>query len=845
MTPASSSNQDVRKILGRLGRLRARIRGILATQGVARWVVFAVAMVALYFLADWLLDLPLGVRRFVRLGLLHMPAGMSALLWLPSLLISGFLAVAFTRRAHGAAPFFCFLTGGCVGLLIWRAVRVFAPMRAPLTNDDLALSVENRFQDLQDRLASALDFDDELANPSRGESPEMMQAVVHEAAEEVRGLSFAKAVSGRKAMRWAAGAAAAVLLALGANAVFADEVGLWARRSLLLEDVQWPKATSMIAVDLQPEGDFLDRDPGDAYEVPIGRSLTVYARAVGKVPKGAQVLDLVPGQQPLARRMIEVPGQEGVYLYEFLDVRRPFDFILRGGDDDDDVPRYRVEITIPPRVLSMRSTITYPDYLQRDSEEIADGSVTVPQGTTVDVVFTTDLDIGSARAVLGDNSVVASQVGDDPRTWTFRYVAERTVAGRLVLRTSDGKENDPSSDSFDVRVKTDQPPRIDWIWPRGSVEVTPDGRVPVLAQCADDHGVAEFVLEVRVNSLDPIRVPLTPYVAGGIDDEGQVPNGALDGDYGRQRVLMYVPLEMARLRKVDAEGAPTALAPLDSVSMRLAAKDYRGQARESDWVRADVSGATGLERDLYTQRSNVRLSLDQIRREQATRLEDVKTLMSSDIGDAEIDLLKSVRFAQGKIAQDADRAVQELLAVFNAFVYDRLGAESPNAKILGFLDRHHRATYGLETERSSEPPVRPVAGGADWAGDPVFPYALYDEIVAAWKSKVIFDKGLLDKMLGALEQGVEVGARTAPRAHAASADAVGGDRAKIQALLDAQQRNLDGLDGLLKAMRGWQSLHEMKLRLRGIIEEQEVLLRRQDESGKDDENKKNSGDSRR
>jgi len=137
----------------------------------------------------------------------------------------------------------------------------------------------------------------------------------------------------------------------------------------------------------------------------------------------------------------------------------------------------------------------------------------------------------------------------------------------------------------------------------------------------------------------------------------------------------------------------------------------------------------------------------------------------------------------------------------------------------------------------------------------VFPYALYDEIVAAWKQDVIFDKGLLHKMLAAIEGAVEIGARLAPRAHRASADAVGGDRAKLQLLFEAQERNLTALQGLLKAMRGWHNLQDLKLRLRGIIEEQEVVIRRQDESAggpddgakpdakKDDKNK--GGNSRR
>ena len=99
---------------------------------------------------------------------------------------------------------------------------------------EIALSVESRFDHLQDRLAAALDFEEELRKPTRGESVAMMEHVVHEAAEAARGLSFAKAVTGGRALRWAGGAMLVLVLAVGATAILEDDVGLWARRSLLL-----------------------------------------------------------------------------------------------------------------------------------------------------------------------------------------------------------------------------------------------------------------------------------------------------------------------------------------------------------------------------------------------------------------------------------------------------------------------------------------------------------------------------------------------------------------------------------------------------------------------------------
>lgn len=836
-TPSSAPNpqrsQDVRRILSRLGRLRTRIRAIFATIGVSRWIVYAVGCLALFFLADRFLDLPLAVRQFVRLGLLQPPAGLSLLIVVPLVLLSAFLAIAFTRRRHGAAPLFAFILAGLLGLFVYFAVRFFLPLRASLDAEDLALSVESRFKHLKDRLAAALDFESELKNPSRGESVAMMEHVVHDAAEAARELSFAKAVTGRTALGWAGAALLVLGLAGGATAILKDDVGLWARRSLLLEDVSWPRDTFMVAVDVQPDGTYEPHPASRPYQVSIGRSLTLYARAEGSVPDEALVLDLIAGQDPYARRMFGVPGKEGIFAYEFLDVRRPFSFVLRGGDDDDDIPRYRVEITIPPRVLSVASTITFPEYLQREPESIDDGSVTVPEGSKVAVTFTTDLAIADAQAVLGEEVIRATPVeGSEGRRFTFAYEAQRSRSGRLLLKTVDGKSNDPAADSFEVRVKQDAPPRLDWIWPRTSSEITPRGRFPLLARALDDHGITELSLELRVNAeKEPRRVVLQPWredAPGDTEAATGLPTEVTDGPYGRARVLAYVPVEVAALRTADFKP----VGATDAIAFRLRAQDSRGQTRESEWVRADIGAAPALERALATQRSNVRQALRVVREEQAAQRADVEGLLGGELGRAELDTLKTVRFAQGKIAQDADRAVQELITVFNGFVYDRLGAQNPNAKILAFFDRHHRQTYGLEADPTEEPPVRRSGPGYSWRGNPAFPYALYDEIVAAWREKVIYDNGLLDKMCSVLADAVDVGARLGPAAHRAAAGAVKGEDAALRALLTAQDANLAALDRLLEAMKGWKNLSDVTIWLRGVIDEQETLIKEMEKEPK-------------
>src|SRR5262245_46926784 len=97
---------SVSRVLDRLAALRRRVRLLLATSGVLRLVAGIAVLAALWFLADRALDLPLGVRRFVRLGLLDRPEDVAALPWLAMLCVAGagFL-VAVRHRSPLASPF--------------------------------------------------------------------------------------------------------------------------------------------------------------------------------------------------------------------------------------------------------------------------------------------------------------------------------------------------------------------------------------------------------------------------------------------------------------------------------------------------------------------------------------------------------------------------------------------------------------------------------------------------------------------------------------------------------------------------------------------------------------------
>lgn len=821
-----ASLAPLRDVTSGLRAFRRRIRGLFLTHAVARIVLAAALGLVVFFAADLLLDLPLGVRRFVRLGLLGSPALFPGAPLLAVVL--GLLALLLARGGRAMAGWTWFLAAGLGGWLAWWSWRALGPLLLRLPDERLALEVERGHPDLKDRVASALDFAREVAQPGRLESVPMMQAVVNEAAREAHRLPFARVASGRTALAWAGSAALALVVALVVFALDPSATRLWARRSLLAEDVAWPRASEVLAVAVAEDGSDSPWPPERAFEVAVGRSLAVHARVRGKPVDEVLLLDLAEGQLPLPRRMFPVAGRAGLYAVELTNVRQGFRFVVRGGDDDDDLPVYRVEATVPPGVLDIGAELSFPAYLGRAAERVDGGSLSVPQGTQVRVTFSATVPLSEARALLGDTVLPCERatgeggVDGGGEVWRFGFTAERPLRYRLLLRTAAGRENDPSADGYDMAVEEDRRPRAEWLWPRAGMPVTPKGRVPLIARTLDDHAVVDLRLELRVGADGaPIEVELRPRAPEAastplLDRDGRRSAEANDGPAGRAQVLTYLPLDLETLAPPGGFTLPASLA------VRLVAKDSKGQSGESPWQSLEILGAPELERELAGRRSALRTSVDALRVEQQAREEQTRAAAQGPLTEAERDQLKSVQFAQGRIQQHAERAVRDFLEIFAAFVLDRLGSEHPNERILAMFDRHHRRTYGVAP-----------AGAAGAAGpatdDPVFPYALFDEIVEAWRGRTLLDNGVLDRMCAVLVDAMEVAVRLAPQAQAAAVRAASGGPAEIAALGEAQRALLAALTRLLSTMGDWANLSDVIVNVRRVLEEQKELLQQLDQ----------------
>ncbi len=809
------------RIVERLARLRARVRRIFAAAGVGRLLAWTAGCLVAWFLADVFLDLPVGVRRFVRFGLLDRPADLSFAAWAGLLGVAATLGVLTARHGSALAGVCAFAVAGVPGVLLWVAARhVLSPLRIPLPDDALALSVEARFRGLEDRLAAALDFDRELAAPTRGESPAMMARVVDEAGAEADRLEFATVATARSARRALAAGVGAAAAAGVVFLAFASDAGLWARRSLALEDVPWPRRTTLVAVVVDAAGAERVADPATPYVAALGQSLVVLARAQGKVPAEVEIVDRVAGAgadaRPLAHRMRPVADRPGLFEHEFRDVRSDFTFFLRGGDDDDGVPAYAVVVRVPPRVTALRADLVYPAYLGLAPRRVEGGTLQAPAGTKITVAFSSDAATGTtggvarAEAFVGDVAATVAREGD---TFRFAFDADASTRYRLRIVTADGRENDPASDTYDVTVDPDTAPRPDWIFPRGGgLATTAKGRLPLFVDTVDDHGISSIRLEVLLGAAETATVvPLSPRTAAS-------PDGANDRAYGATSVLSYHPLELATLV------APGAKLPLPTrVQVRAVATDAKGQEAAGPWVAVDVLQPDEVERGLATQRSRAKTDVEAVR-DEVVKLDAMLADLAAQgtLSEADRGVLRDVQFRAGKARGDLDRAGRAVTSIFTAYAYGRLGAEVPTATILAILDRRHRATF---TRAADDRGARAASSGeATEDADDVFPWAAFREIVAARRDRTLFDTGVIDKIVTVLEHVVDAAADRGPAAHDL-ATRVARDGTELATLRAAMGAWRASLDASVAAMAEWQSLAELTLFVRRLVEEQERIDR--------------------
>jgi len=746
-----------------LAGLRRRVRALLMLHGFARLLVVALMLLAVQFVADYALRLPWGARAFYLL-----------------LLLAGLLYVA--------------------------SRHLLRPLLATRSDLLLARRVEAAHPELADRLVSSLAFERAIADPENEESPALMRLVAEQTAALAGRIRFAGVAQARIPARWGVAAGLLLVVAGAVAASHPDEASIFLRRAVLLAEVDWPRRTTMVVVDMLP---------GVARRVTLGRECAIQIRAEGSAP-GRVVFtywERAPdGTAGRPERVELAPSAESPALFPFgLLVQASYSFTVTGGDDDRAL-EYRIDALRPPAVLGIEMRCTFPDYLGMAPQTLKGGDQRVPEGTAIRLLVRANMDLTRASISLGTEAprpldpAGAQEYGLD-------LVVDRDLRYAIRLTGANGEENDAGVDTFVIRVAKDHPPVVRVLTPGPRTDRLPGGVVLVSFTARDDYRLEKTLLRYIVGEGKERIVPLGE--AGGDAIRMRRARGVAEaaggerpkGDGGADALLGLAVLDLARL--LDDEGKP--LRPGSFVQYAIEATDSAGQSqRMRSLSRIDCIPDEDLSRLAESWQQDLREAVTRARDHAANPIFDGVAEARSEAGELRR-WTGRAQATQARVIDDLDTLSRQVQNLLNLYVFNRWGEAGTAEQILPYFETHL-----LESGEGS---------GQTFRG------SLYRTLRVAQQEKAIRTGIGYAKLVEMCDLADRLAADDAPAAYRAFARA--GARETLAeavegALEEAQSRRqavLAGLDRLARLMHEWQTFEGTVRDFKALRDTQEGVVR--------------------
>ena len=411
---------------------------------------------------------------------------------------------------------------GITGYLLY--VYLVRPLRASLTLRDIALTVEQTYPDLEDRLVSAMEFGNrEAADPIEAH---MLQRLLEDTTERVKDLNFKSTVDHSRARKHVGIAALAVVGCCILAMLFPSEI----QTSLLRVLAPWEKTDPILTTKLAV-------DPGDA-RILQGKSLPIHVTVTGKSADKVVLTYRALGARSREDTETEVAVQEinmlpnandtRGFAYEIFNIHTDTEYYVTANETTSQ--RYTVEVFEMPKVTEISVAYTYPGYTGLNPVvQTGTGDIQAVVGTAAEIRLTTNKAIQTATfsretSAVSESEEAAAPVStemviSDGNTLTTRIEVLEDETYRVVLHCIDGFNNEIPIE-YIIKALPDAVPEVVIKEPGRDVKTTKLGEVEIVAEATDDYGVAELKLMYRVGS-DALQEAAMESAGGAASQHGR------------------------------------------------------------------------------------------------------------------------------------------------------------------------------------------------------------------------------------------------------------------------------------------------------------------------------------
>ena len=464
--------------------------------------------------------------------------------------------------------------------------HVFRRVTRRLSRESLAILLERRFPDLNDALATVvqtpeLNQNAELAGLSATESQaarqqhERMMRSVKGHAESTLKKSALSHVFNFRPLIWAGLATLVLASSVGWFAVAKrDAFSTAFRRIYFLDQDKWPRDCRIELVGLKiKHAESIDGIP-EMNRTQIFQEDQIFVGAASKVSLlvKAEMPDASSKETKNRRRlprlceftwrsssgksgrmpMTRIGGaRDGFQTYaldqEILDgVVEDLTFYVRG--DDHRIGPFHIKVVSPPIVVQRIADCVYPDYLVDEASSrftprqlpITSG-MKLPIGTAAKIQVEADRPLQRLFVLGPENQVLQTLDGKRPvegkqaeaRFDIANLQIQETVDLSVMIQDQHGVFSEAPT-RIRIAAESDKPPQVSSRLQGIGVAVTPDARIPLVAEIKDQHGVQEVWFELQTPLTDTMIL------------SQEVTNGTLEGeiDLRQLRIGGQIPADL-------------------------------------------------------------------------------------------------------------------------------------------------------------------------------------------------------------------------------------------------------------------------------------------------------------
>ena len=384
---------------------------------------------------------------------------------------------------------------GAAGYLLYK--YLFQPLRVKLTPHDVALNIERKHEDLEDRLVSALQFGEvETEDPIKSH---LLQRLVTDAVERTEGIDFKATVDKSKKRKHIGIAVAALAGCALIGLIFPTELNISLNRLLS----PWEKTEPVFTTKLTVE-------PGNA-RILRGRSLAINLEVTGKAAdkarliysKGDSATDTESQRQEID--MMQIVDEKGKFGYEIFNINENLEYHITANGVESE--RYTVEVFDMPKLTAIEIAYTYPEYTKLNPIiQQGEGNIRAVAGSQAEVRITTNKAIESATLAVDAQDPIPILISDG-RTLTTTLDVLNDGKYTVKLLCVDGFNNQAPIE-YTITAIPDEPPEIVIKEPGRDIKATKLEEVRVLAEATDDYGVENMKLMYSIGSGEAQELPV-------------------------------------------------------------------------------------------------------------------------------------------------------------------------------------------------------------------------------------------------------------------------------------------------------------------------------------------------